>query len=91
MRAQLEHGDLVGLDVAEQPFVGVQAVVALLENLDGLVDAVGVLQSLADARGDALARAVEARLRQRRLAHEQAGVVEVIIQAALDAAGIASA
>ena len=38
VRAQLEHGDLVGLGVGQQPFVGVEAVVRLFEDLDGLVD-----------------------------------------------------
>ena len=88
VRAQLEHGDLVGLDVAEQPFVGVQAVVVLLEDVDRLVDGVGILDGLANARGQGLAVDVEAGLVDGRLADEQAGVVEVIIHAALDAARV---
>ena len=49
VRPQLEHGDLVGLHVGQQPFVGVEAVVAVRENRDRLIDAVGVLHDLADA------------------------------------------
>ena len=49
---------------------------------------VGVLQGLADARGHGQAVDVEARLADGRLGDEQAGVVDVIIHAALDAAGV---
>ena len=50
--AQLEHGNLVGLGVAHQPFVGVEAVVAIAELPGQFVDCVGILQG-----GERVARA----------------------------------
>ena len=74
---------------AEQPFVGVQAVVVLREDLDRLVDGVGVLDGLANARGQRPWPLMSKRVWPMVVsADEQAGVVEVIIHAALDAAGI---
>ena len=89
VRAQLEHGDLVRLDVGQQPFVCVQAVVAFPEDVHRLVDAVGVLQHLADAGSQGHAVDVEARLADGSLGDEQARVVHVVIQATLDAGGVA--
>ena len=52
VRAQFEQRDLVGLGVAEQPFVGVQAVVLVAQILDHLVDVVAVLDGFARAISD---------------------------------------
>ena len=49
--AQLVHGDLVVLGVADQPLVGVEAVVAGAETLDHLVDVAAVLDGHARAEG----------------------------------------
>ncbi len=62
VRAQSEESNLVGIDVAQQPFVGVQAVVIFLEDGDGIVDRAGILDGLADARGLGQAADVEAGL-----------------------------
>ena len=88
VRAQLEHGDLVGLGVGQKPFIGVQAVVLLREDRDGRVDRVAVLEGLANPGGEGLALGVELRLGDGGLGDDQAGVVEVIVHAALDAAGV---
>ena len=85
---ELEHGDLAGPGVAEEPFVGVHAVVRRREDLHGVVDRVGVLERLADPRGERLAVGVEPGLGDGGLGDEQAGVVHVVVHAALDAAGV---
>src|SRR5262249_47601763 len=61
----------------------------LQQNLRSPVDAVGVLQCLADAVGDRETGDVKFRLGDRGLAAEDTGVVEVIVEAALDAGRIA--
>src|SRR5262249_55451332 len=67
VRAELEARDLVGVDVAQQPFVRVEAVVSLLENRDGLIDVPGILDRLANPRRFRLTVDVETRLGNGRL------------------------
>ena len=89
LRAQLEHGDLVRLGVGEQPFVRVQAVVALLRMASRpRRSSRRTAAPCGCAIGQRHALDVEPRLVDGRLADEQAGVVQVIIHAALNAAGV---
>ena len=87
--AELVHGDLVGLGVADQPLVGVEAVVARAEMLHHLVDVAAVLDGHAGAEGHGRALRVEGRLADGGLGEDHAGVVLIPVGAALDAAGIA--
>ncbi len=75
-------------DVSQQPFVGVEAVVVLLQNGDRIVDTRAILQSLANARGQRLPLDVEPRLTDGRFRNDQADIVQVIVHAALDPAWI---
>ena len=88
VRSQLKHGNLVRLHVGEKPFIRVHSVVSLLEGRHGLIDRVGVLEGLADPRGESKAVDVELRLLHGRLGDQEAGVVQIVVHARLDAAGI---
>ncbi len=87
--AQFVHGDLVVLGVADQPFVGVEAVVARAEMLHHFVDVAAVLDGHARAEGHRSALRVERRLADGGFGEHHAGVVLIPVGAALDAAGIA--
>ena len=49
LQAELKIGDLAGLAVADQPVVGVAAVVAVFDDAHIVVDGIGILQGLARA------------------------------------------
>ena len=87
VRAQFIKGDFIVVDVAQQPFVGVKAVIFLPQNVHGPVDIIGVLNGLANARGFALALGIETRLGDGGFGDEQARVIHVIIHAALHGSG----
>ena len=87
-QAQFEPGDLVGVDVAQQPGVGVAAVVAALHDVAPLVDGGGVLRGAAhaDELGDAVGvETVEAA--DGGFGADQAGVGDEEVGAAVNPAG----
>ena len=87
--AQFVHGDLVVLGVADQPFVGVEAVVACTQMLHHFVDVAAVLNRHAGAEGHRSPLRVERRLADGGFGEDHAGVVLIPVGAALDPAGIA--
>ena len=81
--------DLVGFGVAEQPFVGVQAVVFRAQIFDHFVDIVAILNGFARAISDRRAVDVERALVDGGFGKHHAGIVLIPVRSALDAAGIA--
>ena len=85
LESQLEEGDLAGLVVADQPVVGIAAVVAVEHDPDEVVDRPAVLQRLAGADELGFAGRVPAlELGDRRLGDHDPGRVDAEIVVADD-------
>src|ERR1700728_944094 len=89
LRAQFVHGDLVVLAVADQPLVGVQAVVPGSQTLDYFVDVAAILYRRAGTKRHGSTLGIEWRLANGGLGEDHSGVVLVPVGAALDPAWIA--